>query len=353
MKVTRFPVEDLSADYGDIIIESVADTLEAIISIGDNVILHEVYSADLHGKVYIRDVGTLAMVYNNINNIQLTDGIDGSSILLHITLKEGEETFSNDIRIYCCDAETGDSLAVSTLKRMPLSRAHNKVTGIGRTEYLSFYGNGKITVDVLYYGQEKDELKSIELPALPDDKESYFRYNVSPAIIAQRCNISESKLIQYSIFKNENDMLVYKMERRAFLNQTTFVFKNIFGAQETFTCVGDAESERKWTREYGFINGNQIQTSRVLNHLTKINTGFINRSMIGVLEDLLNSNHVYIIEDGMLRQVSIMEETCKISSRKDQLIAFDFKYRVSSNNQLQYRSNKKRIFDYTFDSTFN
>ena len=353
MNVVRFPIEELSADYGDIILDSVSGNVEAVISINGSEILHEVYSPDISGMVYIRDVGSLAMMYNDIDNVSLDNGIDGSCVVLDILLKEGNETFSSPVTIYCCDAETGDTLAVSTLKRMPLSRLTSKVTGIGRTEFISFYGDGQIMADVVFYGDGKDDIKTIDIGNLTTNNGSYHRFDVSPSVIATLCGIIENDIIQYTVYKSENESISFIVDRRSYLNKNTFVFKNIFGAQEVFTCTGDDESERKWTRVFGTVNRSQRQISRDLLHTTKVNTGLINRETLGLLEDLMNSQYVYYLEEGVLRKVSIIEESFKVSSRKDQVIAVEFKYRYSSNNQLQYRTNKKRIFDFTFDGSFN
>lgn len=353
MNVVRFPIEELSADYGDIILDSVSGNVEAVISINGSEILHEVYSPDISGMVYIRDVGYLAMMYNDIDNISLDNGIDGSCVVLDISLKSGNETFSSPVTIYCCDAETGDTLAVSTLKRMPLSRLTSKVTGIGRTEFISFYGDGQIMADVVFYGDGKDDIKTVEIGNITVGDNAYYRFDVSPSVVATLCGIIENDIIQYTVYKSENEPISFIVDRRSYLNKNTFVFKNIFGAQEVFTCTGDDESERKWTRIFGTINRNQRQISRDLVNTIKVNTGLLNRETLGLLEDMMNSQHVYCLEDGVLRKVSIIEESFKVSSRKDQVIALEFKYRYSSNNQLQYRANKKRIFDFTFDGSFN
>ena len=353
MNVVRFPIEELSADYGDIILDSVSSNVEAIISINGSEVLHEVYSPDILGHVYIRDVGSLAMIYNDTNNVSLDNELDGSSVVLDISLKEGNEIFSSPVTIYCCEAESGDTLSVNTLKQMPLSRLTNKVTGIGRTEFVSFYGDGKIMADVVFHSVGKDDIKTVEIGSLGFDDGKYYRFDVSPSVISTLCGIVENNIIQYTIYKSENDSISFIVDKRLFLNKKTFVFKNIFGAQETFSCTGDYENERKWTRSFGAINRAQRQISRDLLNTNKVNTGLISRDTVGILEDLMNSQYVYYLEEGVLRRISIIEESFKVSSRKDQIVAIEFKYRYSSNNQLQYRTNKKRIFDFTFDESFN
>jgi len=365
MNVVRFPIEELSADYGDIILDSVSDDVETIISINGTEVLHEIYSPDVNGMVYIRDVGSLAMMYDQIQDINLNNGLDGSFVKLDISLKEGNETFETSVNIYRCDAESGDTLAVTTLKKMPLSRVTKKITGIGRSEFVSFYAPDEqtetgepndpeeINVDVIYYGNDKDELTTVTLDTLIPSTGNYYRYDVSPSVIADLCQIIEPKIISYTVYKSENESISFVLDNRAFLNKTAFIFRNIFGAQEAFTCTGDSNTERKWTRDYGNVNRKQMQISRNLEKTVTVNTGYINEETTGLLEDLLNSQSICLLEEGELRDVSIVEESFKVTSRKDQLIAVEFKYQYSSNNHLQFRTNKRRIFDYTFDETFN
>lgn len=353
MNVARFPIEEVSADYGDIILDSVSGDVEAIITINGTEVLHEIYSPDISGMVYIRDIGSLAMMYDSIQDISLDNGLDGQYVSVGISLQEGSETFAASVNIYRCDAETGDTLAVTTLKRMPLSRITKKITGIGRTEFLSFYGDADILADVVYYGATKDELQTITIGNIPSDDGTFYRYDVSPSVIANICNIIESDIISYTIYKSENESISFIVDKRPFLNKNTFIFRNIFGAQETFTCTGDSNSERKWTRSYGNINRKQRQISRDMAKTITVNTGYIDEETTGLIEDLLNSQNICFLEEGVLRDVSIIEESFKVTSRKDELIAVEFKYRYSSNNQMQFRTNKRRIFDFTFDESFN
>lgn len=353
MNVVRFPLEEVSSDYGDIILDSVTGDIEAVISINGTEVLHEIYTPDISGMVYIRDVGSLAVMYKIDQEISLDNGMDGSSVNLDISLQEGSETFASSVKIYQCDAATGDTLAVSTLKRMPLTRVTNKVTGIGRSEFVSFYGDGEIKADVVFYSNGKDDIKTVIVGNSAIDDGKYYRYDVSPSIIATLCSIIESDLISYVVYKTENESISFKVAKHPFLNQSTFVFRNIFGAQETFTCVGDHTSERKWTRNYATINHRQKLISRDMAKTITVNTGYIDEETTGILEDLLNSQNICYLEEGVLRDVSIIEESFKVTSRKDELISVEFKYRYSSNNQMQFRTNKHRIFDFTFDESFN
>ncbi|MDH6355472.1 hypothetical protein M2132_001815 [Dysgonomonas sp. PH5-45] len=355
MNIVRLPAEGLSADYGDIILDSVTGTVESIINIDGTEILHEVYYPDVSGMVYIRDIGSLAMTYDSVQDINLDNGLDGSRVRLDITLQEGEQTESFQVYIYRCDAETRGTLSVPLLKQQPLSRLSKKTTGVGRREFISFYGPGQISANVIYSDTKTDQTKIILLGTIAHDDGNQYKYDVSPVIIASLCGISEADIASYSVYKSESDMIRFVMDHRSFLNKTTFLFRNIFGAQEAFTCIGDANAEKKWTRSYGNINRRQKQISRDLANTITVNTGYISIKSTEIIEDLLNSQSICLLEDGQLRDISIIEESFKVTSRRDELIAVEFKYRYSSNNQMQFRkpANTQRVFDFTFDSSFN
>lgn len=345
MNEIRFPEEGLSADYGNIILDSVSDGVEAVVSIDGVEILHETFWPDTSGMVYIRDVGSLAMMYDHIRDISLDSGPDGESVVLDILLREGSAEIRKQVQMYRSDAESGGTLFYKRLKMMPLSRVTEKITGPDRTEFISFYGAGEILADVVYsdYTAGTDMTMAISMDAIITEDSKYYRYDVSPSRIAVLCGISREDLVSYIVYKRKKDYVRFTMDHRPRLNKTTFIFRNSFGAQETFTCTGDVNSERKWTRNYGNIDSRQRLISRDLANTITVNTGYIDEETAGLIEDLLNSQSIRILEYGLLWEVSIVEESFRITSRRDELNAIEFKYRYSSNNQMQYRGRMSSI----------
>jgi hypothetical protein len=345
MNEVRFPEEGLSADYGDIILDSVSDGVEAIISIDGVEILHETFSPDTSGMVYIRDIGPLAMMYDHIRDISLDNGLDGESVVLDILLREGSDEIGKQVRIYRSDAESGGTLSFRRLVWMPLSRVTDKITGPDSTEFLSFYGTERVWADVVYadYASGTDMNTTIPVGTIIPEDGNYYRYDVSPSRIAELCSIAQEDLISYVIYKRAKDYVRFTMDHRPRQNKTTFIFRNSFGAQEAFTCTGDVSSERKWTRNFGNISRRQRLISRDMANTITVNTGYIDEETSGLIEDLLNSQSVRILEYGLLWEVSIVEESFKVVSRRDELNAIEFKYRYSSNNQMQYRGRMPSI----------
>ncbi|MDR1098013.1 MAG: hypothetical protein LBL57_07775 [Tannerella sp.] len=356
MVEVRFPDNGLSSDFGDIILSEVSEKATAVFSIGGNPVLEEIYYPDANGKISIRDAGQLAKIYFETPGMGADSGADGSSVTFSISLQDRSNTISKTVTIYRCDAETAGTLSAAQLKAMPLSQATKKTTGFGRTEYTGFYGSGTVSVYAVFREINGPLARTFTLHELPNSPETFYRINVSPSRIAEVAGIPEADIVYYNVYKSTSEIIRFTIDRRPYPDKTTFVFRNCFGAQETFTCTGDTETERKWERTFASVDRRQHPVSHELTRKHTVNTGYISKEMTGVLEDLMNSEDVCIITPDGWEPVVILEESFKVSSRRDALTAVEFKYRHRSNNQMQYRHRpfrKPGIFDGTYNKSFN
>jgi hypothetical protein len=354
MTITRCPEEGLSADYGDIIVTGVSDKLDFTVNYASVDILTETYYPDNAGAVYIRDIALLADMYRPENALSAETTSDAGAVAFSLQFKNGSQTVTRNIKLYACETETAGTLTPSVMKIIPLTRCFNKMVCPGQKEYLSFYGSGTVTLSVAYRGTVNDLSQNITFATLSENADTIYRLDVSPETVAQRAGIEPDRIISYILYKNQRYPVRFIVNRYR-QPQKTFIFRNTFGAQETFTCTGDGESERKWTREYGQINRRRHLVSREMTLKQTVNTGYLTWEQTEILEDLLNSKQIALIDEYGWHPVSIEEETFKVKSRPDEMIDVEFKYRSASETQTQYRFNPKkyRIFDYTFDQTYN
>ena len=88
MVVIRFPNSGLTSEYGDIILFGVTERVSLKITYNAVVILEEDYFPDADNVVTIRDVGKLAALYIDNNDLSLTEGVDGKSIKMTIEIIE-------------------------------------------------------------------------------------------------------------------------------------------------------------------------------------------------------------------------------------------------------------------------
>lgn len=355
MVENRFPTSGLSAEYGDIVIDSVTAPVVVEIRYQDELILSEVYSPDSESKIYIREIGELAILLIDKRDIMTQNGFTGyGGIILAISIV-GTTTINKDVTIYQSNIDFSGTLDVNLLKQIPLSRSTNKSTGIGRTEWISFYGTGTLKAYVVKKGVTADSADTYNIAtySLP---EKIYNTNVSPSVISTLAGCTEADLIYYNIYISTDSIIRFSMDERNYPDKKTFVFRNCFGAQETFTCTGAEKSERKWTRSFGNIDNKQVSISRDLVNKFTANTGFLSAEDLEVLEDLLNSDQICLLDEYGLQEVVILEENFNDTSRKDELKMVEFSYRFAKNNQSGSRYKKfikPRIFSAEFDETFN
>ena len=355
MVEVQFPESGLSAEYGDIIIGSVAESVTVSVTYSGDIVISEIYTPDSDGKIYIHDIGKIAVSFQEKQVFKTSYGFSGlSSIVLTVAIV-GATTITKAVTIYKSVVDFAGSLDVDTLKIIPLSRMTKKITGPGRKEYISFYGGSTVSVYVVKKGITQDEGLTISYATLYDAEKIYF-LDVSPDVVAGWASCDVSDLIYYNVYTSTDAIIRFTVDHRNFTNKRTFVFRNCFGAQESFTCTGDEESSRKWAREYGVSQNKQVQISNDLVNSIKVNTGIITSQQVESLEDLLNTDQLALLDEYGFQPIVILEENFSNNSRRDELKSVDFTYRFAGNNQFRtnYAAFKKpRIFDPTFDETFN
>jgi hypothetical protein len=278
MNIIRCPEEALSADFGDIVIDSVAENLDFRVTLNQEAILLETCHPDNTGHVYIRDVAGLAEIYRQEHSLS-ADGV-GGTVTFSLEFKEGAQSLTRTVKLYACDMETGSSLTPDVLKPVPLTRCFNKSTGQGQKECLSFYCPGTVTQAVTYTGIENGISQTVSFTGLPGDAGAIRRLDISSDIIA---GINRSRIVFCILFKDRNCRIKFTVDPYRQPGKT-FLFINSFGAQETFTCCGDLESERKWTREYGKINREQRLTKRDMETAHTVNTGYLTREQVEIVK---------------------------------------------------------------------
>ena len=351
----QYPLSGLGAEFGDIIIESNCKSVAVEISNNGDNVFSEIYTPDPEGKIYISEIGKVAMQLIQPGSFDLTNGIEGSPVVLSITITADEIVNTKEVTIYQSVVDFAGSLDVDLLKLIPLCRMTKKITGPGRTEFVSFYGTGTVSAYVVKKGITQDVAATYTVGPM-DTADKMYRMNVSPDVIATLAGCTVPDLIYYNVYKNTDCIIRFTMDQRNYPVKRTFIFRNCFGAQESFTCIGDEESSRKWTREYGVRNNAQMQISRDQVNSIKVNTGPISLQSIEAIEDLLEADPLALLDEYGFQPIVILEENFSSNSRRDELKSVDFTYRFASNNQRRttYAAFKKpRIFDPTFDDTFN
>jgi hypothetical protein len=354
MNIIRCPEQALGADFGDIVIGNIIEKMDFIVTLHQEVILIETYFPDREGNVYIRDMHLLSETYRQENALSADITSDVGTITFNLEFREFGQTITRNVKIYTGDVETAGALTPDTLIKIPLTRCFNKTVCPDQKEYISFYGGGNISLLVVYTDVVSDRSVMFDFATLPGDPDTISRFDVSPTVVAQLAGIEQWRIVYYILYKESAYRIKYTLNK--YLRpEKTFVFRNAFGAQETFTCLGDSESNREWIREFGTIHRGQHLTNREMKETYTVHTGYLTREETNVVEDLLNSRQISQMNEYGWRPVTIQEETFVVQSRRDELISVEFKYQPTKNNHLQYSFQPVgyRIFDFTFDDIFN
>lgn len=353
----------LSGDNPLLEIVEVVTKLNAVFSISGNEVLNETYYPDANNKVKIRDLGKLSETYF-VEPSLIGSSVLGAPLVISLKLTDDSGTVPISITIYPCDVETAGTLSIADLNAMPLSRVTGKNTYPGNKEFLGFYGTAQgrsIHAGIAYRYGKRVRFVRTELGKITGNV--YKSLDVSPSVmvslVAKSSNkhwIAEGDLFFYEIY----DSQAFRYDVQMFVPDSlhTFLFRNCFHAAETFSCTGDLDHEKKWERSTGNVNNKTVLINRKLTDTKTVYTGYLEEQECGIVEDLINSTEVYLLTKSGWESVVIVGESFKITNRKDDVISASFEYRVSSNNHSQFRfvkrvQNASRIFDKTFDKTFN
>ena len=134
----------------------------------------------------------------------------------------------------------------------------------------------------------------------------------------------------------------------------SLVFTNSFGCQETFYCTGTHEVDPQFSRSASLIGGKFRNYLIDENRVFSANTGVLNVPMSMWADDLFRSREVYLLEDNIPgKEITIIESDSKRTNDYEAMYIYTFKYRYAQrNHNILHLPKAGRIFDFTFDNTF-
>ena len=135
----------------------------------------------------------------------------------------------------------------------------------------------------------------------------------------------------------------------------SLLFVNSFGCEELIHCVGTHKKASNYTRSQARILGQLANYKVVEDRVFSANTGALSPDMADWADELFRSDEVRHWFDGVPdKSIVITESKSEVTNDDDNLPVFTFSYVYAQriHNVLQ-PSHAGRIFDYTFDFTFN
>ena len=269
-----------------------------------------------------------------------------------MAVKQGGTTSSQTVTVLFCTCDMGDGVTASEFYTgYFLSTLRGpKLTAMGRLEYLSYYGTGTASVTATY---ADGSTRTFSAEATGGNDE-YTRIDVSPSNYMD----GEKEPVEYTVKSGSREQC-FIVEPEQLDCAPILLFVNSFGVEELLYCTGlhqvSPEYKRSQTRIGRYTRTYKLEETR---HF-KADTGPLNRAMADWVDEVLRSEEIRVCNyyNGQVRpgkEVVITDSKSDRTNADDELprITFTYQYSQKNHNVLQlYREG--RIFDNTFDDTFN
>lgn len=345
---TTLPDKCFSCSLPEITFTADQESAQVIIQIEGEEIFNEDLYTDDDGSITLSDLADLIQPYAKEKLVVLAE------FFIMENAEDGTPQASVDISttVVYCTADFGDISADDFLDSHFLSiLLGKKITASGRLEYLHYLGTDEAMVTAYFSdGSTETDLK----PDIVGGNDKYTTIDVSPSLF----NTDSRKMIGYTVYAGERQQ-EYIMDFREPDCAPILVFDNSFGCQELVYCTGTHTVSPQFTRSSAFINGilknYKIEESREF----KADTGVLNTAMANWLDDLFRSSYVKIVNfnNGIAtvgKEVVISDSKSEYSNDADSQPRFTFTYKYAQkNHNVVQLSREGRIFDNTFDFTFN
>ena len=223
-------------------------------------------------------------------------------------------------------------------------------TCIGRLEYLHYLGTDTASVECHY----SDGTQRSFAAEVTTGSSTYTQIDVSP----HRYGLAGRKLVWYTVTAGERTQ-EYRIDDWHADAAPILLFRNSFGVDELAYCTGKHQVAPEYTRSSstacGMFRHYDIEEKRWFN----ADTGVLTSAEAAWFDDVFRSKEVYVcnfIRSYVVRgkEISITESNSENDNADTSMPRFTFKYRYAQRMQNVLQLNRTgRIFDNTFDSTFN
>ena len=361
--VVPFKYKLFVADYEDIVFDNVTDNVSLRISVGQTLLLDEIYHPNAEKKVIISGIGDVLSKYFSFDSTQLfaTKSINRSLVFEFRSTVDGVVTYNTQILYY-----SSVRLGVDLYDKF-LTRYTTKKTNVNRCEMLSIYD---FTADFIEVGVAyMHEGVSKYHRALFSTPSYCHTVNVSLSLLPAWIDgetgyhIDASDIIYYDVYaltsESENqvvDKIQYINDKREYPNEVRLVYNNCFGVSETIAFTGITKSATALNAQYAQFKRlySKTYTDPVTTH--QLYTGPLDQASIDSIEDIIRSDQVWIYQDTTtLIPITITDINMESNNRGNEPKGYSISYRLSDNRQSFKRVNPlyNRSFDKSFDRTFD
>ena len=228
-----------------------------------------------------------------------------------------------------------------------------KETAVGWKEFLTYTGNDSPRC-VAYYDNGGNSKKEVSVVLQTDD---YTLINCSAADFIS----SGKKLVSYKIIAGDRTQefhVNYDVDPDV---SPVLLFYNSFGVQELAYCTGEHQQVSSFDRKQGRIGRLKKNYQIDEKETFKADTGYLTFPMANWWREVLRSSNVQLLRiyNGQVltenaTPVVITNEKSEISNAPDFIPRFTFEYEYADRNHNVFDTRVEgRVFDNTFDNTFN
>ncbi len=270
------------------------------------------------------------------------------------TTEGGTQKLSSQATVVYCEADFGEETAANYLSNHFLSILQGpKLTAMGRLELLPVQGN-ELATCVATYSDGTTASFSVPTYLAPTNGRQFTEFDASPS----HFTTTGKTLTGYTITVGSRTQ-EYLIDLSAPDCAPILIFYNSFGVEEVVYCTGTHRVDPNYKRSTAYIGHYQRNYKIDETRAFKADTGPLTTAMANWLDDLFRSKCVRVanLYDGTVvpgKEVLITDSKSSYSNDDAEMPRFTFTYQYAQRNhnvvQLQRAG---RIFDNTFDNTFN
>lgn len=340
--IDALPEIVFSSQFPDVLISNVGTSALVTITIAGEQLFQETLYPGSTGIV-LEDMRGLVEPYARQ---QLT-------VMVNITAScQSGQNYNASVRVLYSAADMGDEVTAAEFYNGHFlsTLMGPKLTAIGRMEKLSYYGTGTASVTAIYDDGSAQVFSAVATGGNND----YTRIDVSP----DQYVAAGKSLVEYHVVAGSRQQ-EFIVQPEVLDCAPILCFFNSFGVEELLYCTGlhqvSPEYKRNQARLGRFLRTYKLEETRNF----KADTGPLNQAMADWVDEVLRSDEVRVCNfyNGQVRpgkEVVITDSKSDRSNDDAELprITFTYQYAQRNHNVLQlYREG--RIFDNTFDDTFN
>lgn len=231
----------------------------------------------------------------------------------------------------------------------------SKLTRLGHREFLHATGTDstQAVVEAQYYKDGSIESFSFGADATPTrTTNGITTFDVSPD---RYHDASRGDLFAYCVKVGKRTQQ-YQIDHSCGVADPVLLFVNSFGCQEIFYCLGRKKIAPSFERKSIVIDGRKVNYQVKETRTFEGDTGVIPPSMAHFAEDLLRSDEIYLFRDYKQdKEITFTDSKSERTNEADDLAEFTFSYQYAQRiqNVLFKSMGEGKIFDDSFDDTFN